>query len=150
MGFREVPVYEVKEVLRLWLRGEGLRTIERMADVNRKTVRRYVEAAVAVGVERTGSEAQLREEVLGAVLERVRPQRSDGRGESWHSLEAHAEQIKTWIDDEGLSVINIHALVAQRLLSQVWKGRDAVRRVGPFSSPARASGSPRTAAGRGS
>jgi hypothetical protein len=29
MGFREVPVFEVKEVLRLWLRGEGLRAIER-------------------------------------------------------------------------------------------------------------------------
>lgn len=29
MAFREVRVYEVREVLRLWLDGEGLRSIER-------------------------------------------------------------------------------------------------------------------------
>ena len=40
MAFREVRVFEVREVLRLWLRGEGLRSIERLAGVDRKTVRR--------------------------------------------------------------------------------------------------------------
>ena len=34
MAFREVRVFEVSEVLRLWLRGEGLRSIERLAGVN--------------------------------------------------------------------------------------------------------------------
>jgi transposase len=113
MGFREVPVYEVKEVLRLWLRGEGLRAIERMSDINRKTVRRYVDAAIAVGVDRAGGEVQLSDEVLGTILERVRPQRVDGRGQSWHTLEAKAEQIKIWIDDEGLSVVKVHTLLAR-------------------------------------
>ncbi len=28
MAFREVPVFEVREVLRLWLRGERLRAVE--------------------------------------------------------------------------------------------------------------------------
>ena len=46
MAFREVRVFEVREVLRLWLRGETLRGIERLSRVDRKTVRRYVEAAV--------------------------------------------------------------------------------------------------------
>ena len=45
MAFREVRVFEVREVLRLWLAGEGLRSIERLSQVDRKTVRRYVEAA---------------------------------------------------------------------------------------------------------
>lgn len=45
MAYREVPVYEVKEVLRLWLRDEGLRSIERMVGVERKTDRRYLVAA---------------------------------------------------------------------------------------------------------
>ena len=31
MAFREVPVFEVREVLRLWLRGETLRGIERLS-----------------------------------------------------------------------------------------------------------------------
>jgi hypothetical protein len=38
MAFREVAVYEVREVLRLWLRGEGLRSTARLAGVDRKTV----------------------------------------------------------------------------------------------------------------
>ena len=45
MAFREVGVHEIKEVLRLWLRGEGLRSFARLARVDRKTARRYVEAA---------------------------------------------------------------------------------------------------------
>jgi len=47
MAFREVRVFEVREVLRLWLRGEGVRATERLAGVDRKTVRRYVAASVA-------------------------------------------------------------------------------------------------------
>ena len=31
MAFREVRVYEVREVLRLWLAGEGFRSIERLS-----------------------------------------------------------------------------------------------------------------------
>jgi hypothetical protein len=42
MALREVRVFEVREVLRLWLRGEGLRATERLAGVDRKTVRRYL------------------------------------------------------------------------------------------------------------
>jgi len=40
MAFWEVRVFEVRELLRLWLRGQGLRAIERLAGVDRKTVRR--------------------------------------------------------------------------------------------------------------
>src|SRR5207249_867901 len=54
MAFREVRVFEVREVLRLWLAGDGFRAVERRSQVDRKTVRRYVEAAVAVGLDRGG------------------------------------------------------------------------------------------------
>jgi hypothetical protein len=50
MVFREVPVFEIREIVRLWLRGEGFRSIERLARTNRKTVHRYIDAAVAAGV----------------------------------------------------------------------------------------------------
>ena len=36
MAFREVRVFEVSEVLRLWLAGEGIRSVERLAQVDRK------------------------------------------------------------------------------------------------------------------
>ena len=50
MGFREVSVVEVKEVLRGWLEGSGLRTVAERAGVDRKTARRYVAAAQAAGL----------------------------------------------------------------------------------------------------
>lgn len=73
--FREVRVYEIREVLRLWVRGEGLRSIERLAGMDRKTVRRYVSAAVDAGVERDGGEGQLNDVVLASICEKVRPHR---------------------------------------------------------------------------
>ena len=39
MAFREVRVFEVREVLRLWLAGEGFRSIERLSQVDRVVVR---------------------------------------------------------------------------------------------------------------
>jgi hypothetical protein len=78
MAFREVGVFEVREVLRLWLAGEGIRSVERLSQVDRKTVRRYVAAAVSVGVERGGGVDQLSDVLIGMVGEAVRPLRCDG------------------------------------------------------------------------
>ena len=52
MAFREVRVYEIKEVLRLWLRGTGTRKIAVLVDLDRKTVQRYIAAATEAGLER--------------------------------------------------------------------------------------------------
>jgi hypothetical protein len=70
VAFREVGVHEIREVLRLWLRGEGFRSVARLARVDRKTVRRYVAAAQGCGLDRAGGEAQLGDELLSAVAER--------------------------------------------------------------------------------
>jgi hypothetical protein len=88
MAFREVRVYEVREVLRLWLDGEGLRSIERLSAVDRKTVRRYVNAATELGLVRDGGVGQLGDEFVAAVVEVVRPHRSDGHGDAWQRLVA--------------------------------------------------------------
>ena len=40
MAFREVDVIEVREVLRAWLAGQGLRRVAQRAGVDRKTARR--------------------------------------------------------------------------------------------------------------
>ena len=40
MAFREVPMFEVREVLRLWLGGEGLRAVARLSRVDRSPLRR--------------------------------------------------------------------------------------------------------------
>ncbi|MDF1594599.1 MAG: hypothetical protein P1T08_00690 [Acidimicrobiia bacterium] len=82
MAFREVPVFEVREILRLWLGGEGLRSISRLVSVDRKTVRRYVEAGEGLGLDRDGGEDQLTDEFVGQVLERVRLNRPGFDGDS--------------------------------------------------------------------
>ncbi len=83
MSFREVQVHEIREVLRLWLRGEGRRSIARLAAVDRKTVRRYVEAANAAGLDRAAGEEALGDELISVVCEAVRPHCPDGHGAAW-------------------------------------------------------------------
>ena len=56
MAFREVSVVQVKEALRRWLSGEGERPIAKGVGVDRKTARRYIAAAVELGVDRGGGE----------------------------------------------------------------------------------------------
>lgn len=114
MAFREVRMFEIREMLRLWLGGEGLRSIARLAMVDRKTVRRYVEAAEELGLDRDDGEDQLTDEFLGQVLERVRPHRTDGHGEAWRLLDAHRDQLRKWLVKEELTVVKAHELLARR------------------------------------
>lgn len=107
--FREVRVYEIREVLRLWLRGNGLRAVERLAGMDRKTVRRYVDAAVAAGMVRDGGEEQLNDVLLASVCERPA-----GRGAAWEALVANRDQLKAWLVDEGLTVVKAVELLARR------------------------------------
>jgi hypothetical protein len=46
-------------VLRLWLAGGGIRPTERLAGVDHKTVRRYVDAALELGLLRCGGVEKL-------------------------------------------------------------------------------------------
>ncbi|HEX2273536.1 MAG TPA: IS21 family transposase [Acidimicrobiales bacterium] len=106
-------MFEVREVLRLWLRGEGLRTVERLAGLDRKTVRRYVEAAKALGLSREATEDRLDEAFIGSVVEAVRPHRTDGHGQAWRLLVANHDQIKAWLDG-GITVVKCHDLLARQ------------------------------------
>jgi hypothetical protein len=114
MTFREVHVFEIREVLRLWLRGEGLRSIERLSSVDRKTVRRYVEAAVVCGLLAESGEAQITDELIGQVCERVRPHRPDGHGSAWEVIKASNDQLKTWLVEDKLTVKKAHELLERR------------------------------------
>ena len=113
MAFREVSVVQVREALRRWLHGDGERPIARGAGIDRKTARRYIVAAIELGVIRNGDESQLTDELLGQVCERVRPRRPDGHGDSWRVLVAHEEQIKEWVAAD-LTVVKIGILLARR------------------------------------
>ncbi len=113
MTYREVRVFEVRESLRLWLRGEGFRSIERMAQLDRKTVRRYVAAAEVLGLVADGGEAQLSDEFIGQVVEAVRPHRSDGHGAPWRLLVANHDDVKAWLDS-GVTAVKVQRLRGRR------------------------------------
>jgi transposase len=113
MAFREVSVVQIKEALRRWLKGEGERPIANGVGVDRKTVRRYIAAAVELGVDRSGGEEQLSEELIGQVVERVRPHRPDGHGEAWRRLVAEEAHINEWLKQD-LTVTKIGILLARR------------------------------------
>jgi len=113
MAFREVRVFEVREMLRLWLTGKGLRALEPLMGLDRKTVRRYVEAAVTLGLDRDGGEEQLTDVFIGQVVEAVRPHRCDGHGEAWRLLGAHHDQITVWVEDD-LTAVKMHELLDRR------------------------------------
>jgi predicted DNA-binding transcriptional regulator YafY len=77
---------EIKEILRLGVGGRSLREVTRLAGVDRKTVRRYVETARACGMDRDGGAGQLTDELLAAVVSGARPLRPSGRvpgGRHW-------------------------------------------------------------------
>jgi len=41
VAYREVSVFEIREVLRLWMGGQGFRAVTRLSGVDRKTVAKY-------------------------------------------------------------------------------------------------------------
>ena len=113
MAFREVAVTEIREVLRAWLSGAGLRHVAAQAGVDRKTARRYVAAAVEAGLARDGGLAQLTDELIGQVVQVVRPVRPGGHGLAWEQLEARRGEVEAQVK-QGLSVVKIGVLLERR------------------------------------
>lgn len=123
MAFRGISMNEIREVLRLWLGtaalpAPGLRTIVEHAGVDRKTVRRYVEAAQAAGLTRTDDADAVSDEVIATVVATVRPDRPHGHGAAWEQLVPHQEQITKWVSGDGerkpLTIAKIEVLLDRK------------------------------------
>jgi len=112
-------VTEIREVLRWWLAGAGLRKVAARAGVDRKAARRYVEAAVAAGLARDGGPGQLTDELVGQVAQVVRPVRPGGHGLGWEQLEACRAEIEGQVE-QGLTGGRVD-----------WRGRAARRGILP-------------------
>ncbi len=113
MSYREVSVIEIREILRLWLQGRGLREVARLSGADRKTVRRYVDRARSCGLDRDGGACQLTDELLATVITGVRPSRPNGKSEAWDTVAAQHEQIREWLA-QGLTLTKVHTLLGRR------------------------------------
>jgi transposase len=98
MGFREVTVFEFRELLRLALRRWSGSAIARQLGMDRKTVRRHLAAAAALGFDRAGSEEQITEEFIAALERSVHAAPERDHGESWAICEQHRERIEKLLE----------------------------------------------------
>ena len=107
MAFRELTMMNVREVLRRWQAKQGIKTIARETCIDRKTIRRYVARAEALGLIAT---TELTDDVVHEVAQCVQARPLPAPTEAWQAVEPHRERIKKWLDD-GLRLTRVHALL---------------------------------------
>jgi hypothetical protein len=100
--------------------GHGLRKVGERAAVDRKTARRHVAAAEAAGLTREAGVEAVADELVGLVVDAVRPARPNGHAASWELLLAHEGQIRAWVGG-GVSAKPVVPLRTEASLG----GRDA-------------------------
>ena len=97
MAYRELFVLEIKEVLRLWMHGHGHRTVARMTTVDRKAVRRYIEAAQVLGLSQDEGGRLLDDDLLVDVVNAVRPGAPSSPGLMRAHCREHRKLIEAWV-----------------------------------------------------
>ena len=113
MAYREVAVFEVREVLRLWLALLAFRRIAEMVRCDRKTVTKIVRVAEAQGLVRTDSPDRLTDDFVGGVVAEMAPRVPDRHGEAWKVLVAHREKLEGWHNDDVPAVKMVELLGRQ-------------------------------------
>jgi transposase len=90
-------VVEIKEALRLWARGHGLRTIAGRTGLDRKTIRRHVDVARELGLE-PGDEIRAVDDLfVSDVVARIRPGAPTEAGAMRGHCRSHVELVEDWL-----------------------------------------------------
>lgn len=103
-------MFEITEVLRLWLAGVPKKRITAQLGLDPKTVRHYVKAATGTGLQGGAplTEAHVREAVLA-----LHPSGGRPRGEIWRARVAERAAIQGWLQ-QGVRLSKIRKLLARR------------------------------------
>ena len=106
MTYREVGMFEVKEVLRLWLAAVPKKRIAKLVGVDPKTVRRYIALASEQGL-RSGPQSgePLTDDRLQAILIALKTGRGRPHGAGWDLCVAHRVFIEEKTKDVKLSKV---------------------------------------------
>ncbi len=110
MSYRELTSTEVREIIRRWQAGQSARRMKRDGVADRKTVARYVSAAVRCGVR---EHSELSDEVVATVARQIQSRRKP-RGPSAQrvQLEANRARIEQWLQaGEGVGLLQVHQLL---------------------------------------
>jgi hypothetical protein len=105
MAYRELGVIELREVWRRYSAGDGVRAIARGIGVDRKTIAKYVAAAVAVGLSRGVPPPT--DEQLAAFVRELRGTPVGRPAALPKQLAPYQAQIAAWLGD-GLRLTKIH------------------------------------------
>jgi len=110
MAFREVTMLEIKEVLRLWLKGVPKKRIAAERGLDVKTVRRYIKAAERCGARLEDGETALDEARVLVVMERLQAAAGRPRGDGWARCVEQKVFIKGHLD-HGVRLSKIRKLL---------------------------------------
>jgi transposase len=113
MGFREVTMLEIREVLRRWLRGESKSEIARQCGVARGTVRSYIKAAEECGLSLGQGESALDEGRLVELAARLHPELGRPRGDGWERCQEHRAFIAGKLE-RGVRLTKIRKLLRRQ------------------------------------
>jgi transposase len=97
MSYRELTMIEIREVLRRWQAGQSLREIAREGCVDRKTARRYLQAAVECGIVQ---DAAISDVDVQSIAERVQSRPVASPSAERERLLPHQARIEAWLRSE--------------------------------------------------
>lgn len=110
VAFLEVEMVQVREIVRRWQAGENKTAVGRASGVSARTVSRYIDAAMALGVRQDGGPPE--ETVLAQMLRRNHagpsPQRETPTAAR---LAGHEERVASWLRDDHLQLTRVHELL---------------------------------------
>lgn len=118
MAYREVDMWEIREVLRQIGLGQTQAAVARATGKDRKTVRQYIRRARALGWD--GRAETATEELAGRIQRSLWPvPEVTALGASEERLWPHRETIRTWLQPDavskrGLRLAKVHHLLARR------------------------------------
>jgi transposase len=111
MSYRELPMIDVKEILRRWSAGHGDRKIGRETGTDRKTARRYTAIAAKLGLPRG---RELTDAEVHEVAQSVQARPVRDTSAEWAAIAAHKERIAEWLGRKRpLKLTKIHTLLGR-------------------------------------
>lgn len=111
MTYRELPMIDVRELLRRRAAGQAMRKIARETRIDRKTVERYMKAAQKLGL---APDAELTDAVVHEVASGVQTRAAIDPSEERLEVARHRIRIEGWLGKKRpLRLTKIHTLLVR-------------------------------------